>query len=90
MFDDMIADMESIKILRSIVTELFLRVRKKQPLPVFMPQSYFKISKTTRLNAIHYFIVKIPKKRELQQIASNNSSDIDFNNFMKLNLNFMK
>ena len=36
-FDDMIADMESIKILRSIVTELFLRVRKKQPLLVFMP-----------------------------------------------------
>ena len=58
----MIADIESMKILRSIVTELFLRGRKKQPLLVFIPQSCFKISKTTRLNAIHYFIVKIPKK----------------------------
>ena len=28
--------------------------------------------------------MKIPNKRELQQIASNNSSDIDFKDFMKL------
>ena len=28
--------------------------------------------------------MKIPNKRELQQIASNHSSDIDFKNFMKL------
>ena len=28
--------------------------------------------------------MKIPNKRELQQAASNHSSDIDFNDFMKL------
>ena len=28
--------------------------------------------------------MEIPNKRELQQIASNHSSDIDFKNFMKL------
>ena len=28
--------------------------------------------------------MKIPNKRELQQIASNHSSDIDFKDFMKL------
>ena len=28
--------------------------------------------------------MKIPNKRELQQIASNNSCDIDFKDFMKL------
>ena len=39
--------------------------------------------KTIRLNATHYFIKKIPSKRELQQIASNHSSDIDFKHFMK-------
>ena len=32
----------------------------------------------------HYFIMKIPNKRELQQIASNHSADIDFKDFMKL------
>ena len=40
--------------------------------------------KTIRLNATHYFIMKIPSKRELQQIGSNHSSDIDFKDFMKL------
>ena len=40
--------------------------------------------KTIRLNATHYFIMKIPNKRELQQIASNHSSEIDFKDFKKL------
>ena len=31
---------------------------------------------------IHYFIMKIPNKRELQQIASNHSFDNDFKDFM--------
>ena len=49
-----------------------------------MSQSYFKASKTIRLNSTHYFFMKFPKKRELQQIVSNHSFDIDFNDFMKL------
>ena len=32
----------------------------------------------------HFFIMKIPNKRELQQIALNHSSDIDFKDFMKI------
>ena len=40
--------------------------------------------KTIRRNVTHYSIMKIPNKRELQQIASNHSSDIDFKDFMKL------
>ena len=40
--------------------------------------------KTIRLNATHYFIMRIPNKRELQQIASNYYFDIDFKDFMKL------
>ena len=40
--------------------------------------------KTIRLNATHYFVMKIPNKRELQQIVSNHSSDIEFKGFMKL------
>ena len=37
-----------------------------------------------RLNCTHYFIMKIPNKQELQQIAFNHSSDIDFQDFMNL------
>ena len=31
-----------------------------------------------------FFIMKIPSKRELQQIALNHSSDIDFKYFMRI------
>ena len=53
-------------------------------------QSYFKVPKTILLNSTDYFITKIPKKRELQQIASNHSSDIDFADFMKLYKDYTK
>ena len=42
------------------------------------------------LNATHYFIKKIPNKREIQQIASNHSSYIDFKDFIKLYKNYSK
>ena len=45
-------------------------------------QSYFKVPKTIKLNATR-LIMKIPTKRELQQIAANLLSDTDFKNFMK-------
>ena len=78
-----LADMEANKTLSSIVTELFLRGRKVNMSLVLISQSYFKVPKNIRLNATH-FIMKILNKRELQQITSNHSSDIDFKHFMKL------
>ena len=36
----------------------------------------------------HFFIMKILRKRELQQIATNHSSDIDFDEFKRLYINF--
>ena len=45
---------------------------------------YFKVPKDVRLNSTHFFIVKIPNKRELQQINLNHSSDVDSNDFMKI------
>ena len=85
-FDDMIADMIYSKKLNSIVTELFIRGRKLNISLVFITQSYFKVPKDVRLNTSHFFIAKIPNKRELQQIAINHSSDIntkDFTNIYK-------
>ena len=75
--------MESNKQVSPIVTELFLRERKFNISFVFISQSYFKVPKTIGVNAIHYVIMKIPNKRELQQIASNHLSDIDSKDFMK-------
>ena len=83
-FDDMIADMLSNKKLNPIVTELFIRGRKLNISLVFITQSYFAVPKNIRLNSTNYFIMKIPNKQELQQIAFNHSSDIDFKDFMNL------
>ena len=84
--DDMIAGMLSNKKLNPIVTELFIRGRKLNISLVFITQSYFAVPKNIRLNSTHYFVMKIPNKRELQQIAFNHSSDIDFQDFMNLYL----
>ena len=83
-FDDMIADMINNNKLNPIVTELFIRGRKLNISIFFITQSYFKVPKDVRLNSTHFFIMKIPNKRELQQLALNHSSDIDFEDFMKI------
>ena len=80
----MIADMINNKKLNSIVTELFIRGRKLNISLVFITQSYFKVPKDVRLNTTHFFIMKIPNKRELQQIAISHSSDIGFKDFIKI------
>ena len=83
-FDHMIADIIIIKKLNPVVTELFIRGRKPNISIVFITQSNFKVPKDVRLNSTHFFIMKIPNKRELQQIALNHSSDIHFKGFIKL------
>ena len=67
MFDDVIPDMKSNTKLGPFLIELLLT--KLNISLVFISQSYFKVPKTIRLNAKHCFIIKIPDKRELQQIA---------------------
>ena len=70
--------MLSNKKLNPIVTELFIRERNLNISLNFITQSYFAISKDNILNSTHYFIMKIPNKRELQQTVFNHSSDINF------------
>ena len=83
-FYDMIADMINNKNLNAIMTELFIKDRKLNIYIVFTGQSYFNVPKDVRLNSTHFFIMKIPNKSELQQIILKNSSDIDFNDFIKI------
>ena len=83
-FDDMIADMLNNKKFNPIVIELFIKGRKLNISLIFITQSYFAVPKTIKLNSTHYFVIKIPSKRELQQTAFNHSSDIDFQDFMNL------
>ena len=80
----MIADMINNKKINSIITELFIRRRKLNISLVFITQSYFKVPKDVRLNTTHFFVMKIPNKRELQQIAINHSSDINTKDFINI------
>ena len=69
------------KKLNSIVSELFVRRRKLNISLVFITSSYFRVPKDVTLNTTHFFIVKIPNKRKLQQITINHSSDINTKDF---------
>ena len=82
--DDMIADIIINKKLNPIVTELFIRGRKLNVSIVFITRSFFKVPKDVILNSTNFFIMKIPNKRELQQVALNHSSDIDFKDFIEI------
>ena len=73
---NMTADMLSNKKLTLIVTELFIRGKKLNISLVSITQSYFSVPKTIRVNSMHYLIMKIPNKEELQQSAFNHFSDI--------------
>ena len=83
-FDDMIADMIDNKKLNSVVTELFITGRKINIPLAFITQSYIKVPKDVRLNSTHFFITKIPDKRELQQIALNHLLDISAKDFINI------
>ena len=84
-FDDMTADMLSNKKLDPIVTELLIRGGKLHiSLVRFFAQSDCAVPENIWLNATQYFIMKIPNKRELQQIVFNHSSDISYKDFMNL------
>ena len=82
--DDMIADMISNKKLNSIVTDLFIRCRKLNISLVFIIQSYFEVPKDGKNNSTHFFIMKTPNKRELQQIAINHSSVSNTKDFIEI------
>ena len=83
-FDGMFADMINNEKLNTIITKLFIRGRKLNIYLIFITQSYFKVPEDVRLNSNHFFVVKIPNKRKLQQIALNHSSDINSKDFIKI------
>ena len=83
-FDDMITDIMTNKKVQAIIKELFIRCRKLNISLIFIPQSYFSVPKEVILNSMHYLIMKIHGKRELQNTATNHSAGIDYNDFMKI------
>ena len=73
----MIVDIMKNKKFQAIIKELFIRRRKLNISLVFISQLYFSVPKDVRVNSTQYFIKKINHKRELQNIATNHSANID-------------
>ena len=86
----MIADIVTNRRFQAIIKEFFIRCWKLNTSLVFITQSYFSVPKDVRLNSTHYLIMKINNRRELQNIAINHSSDIDYNNFKKIYKEYTK
>ena len=80
----MIADIMTSKKVSVIIKELFIRCRKLSISLVFITQSYLFVPKDVRLDSTHYLIMKISNGKELQNIAINNSADIDDQEFVKM------
>ena len=75
---------------QQVLKELFDRCRKLNISLRFLTQFYFIVPKTVRLNCSHYVIFKPNNNRELQNIAINHSSDIDYKDFIKICRNCAK
>ena len=80
----MIADVMNNRKLNPIVTEFSITGRQLNISIAFVTQSYFKLPKEIRINTTHFFIMKSPNKKELQEIGLNHSSDVGFKDFMKI------
>ena len=63
---------------QAIIKELFIRCRKLNISLVFITQSYFSVPEEVILNSTNYLIMKIHNERDLQQIGTTHSGDIDF------------
>ena len=63
---------------------MFIRCRKLNISLVFTTQSYFSVPKDVRLNLTHDLVMKIKNRKELQNIATDHSADIDYKDFMKI------
>ena len=86
-FDDYIAGMLINKTRNPLVTELFIRGRKRNIYLFFITQTYFDVLKYIKINSADCFIIKILNKsssKELQQIPFNHSLVIEFKNFINL------
>ena len=83
-FDDMISDIKTNKNFQAIIKELFIKYRKVNISLIFIRHYYFSLPKKVSLIFIHYPIMKIHSKTELQNIAINHSVDINYKDFMKI------
>ena len=84
----------SNKKIQVTIKGLLIRCRELNISLVFITQSYFSVPKYVFIIIIiiiiiiicfdHYLIMKINNRKELQNIASNHSAYIDYNDFVRI------
>ena len=89
-FDDMISHVMSDKKAQQVLKELFIKCRKLNISLCFLTQSYVSVPNDVRLNCTDYIIFILNNKRELQSIAINHSSDINYKDFVNIYRNCTK
>ena len=67
-----------------MITDLLLRSKKINIFLVFITKFYFAVQKSIRLISTYHFTSKVARKQELRKILINDSSDIEFKDFIKL------
>ena len=80
----MISHVMSSKKAQQVIKELFIRCMKLNISLCFLTQPYFSVPKDVRFNSTHYITFKLNNKRELQNITTNHSADIDYREFVKI------
>ena len=81
----MISHVISDKKAQQVLKELFIRCRKLN-----ISLCFLSVPKDVRLYCTHYIIFNLNNKRELQNIAINHSSDIDYKDFINIYRNCTK
>ena len=71
-------------LINPVVTEIFFRGTKLNICLAFFAKSYFPEPKNIRIDFTNYFIMKIPNRKDFQQIPFNQSSSINCRDLMNL------
>ena len=69
---------------QKIITDLFIRGRKRNASVVYISQSYFGVPKDIRLNCNYFAFYKINNLREMREISARHAGDIEFNKFREI------
>lgn len=80
-FDDWISDKRTMD---TIITEHFIRGRKRNASYVFITQSYFTVPKTIRLNCDYFILFKVGLNREKRTLCSELGGTMEYVDFKRL------
>lgn len=81
LFDDWIADKKTMD---TIISEHWIRGRKKNASYVFMSQSYVDVPKKIRLNCDYFALFKVPTATAMRHLTSELKGDLEYDEFKRI------